>query len=360
MSEQHAVMLRQAGYASCRAAVDSAFELFPLRIAGRKVLIKPNALRRSAPEEAVTTHPAVIKAIVDRVLEDKPGVLWVGDNPGAAGYGGNEDCFRGTGLMEGAGGHYMNISNKSAAVPFALAEEGTIQVSSAVLEADIIISVPKFKTHGLTILTGAIKNSYGILPGGLKGRMHQRAGNPGAFQRMLVEVFKLRVPDLFIMDAIVGMQGNGPASKDLRHIGLIMAADNAVAMDAVMARMVGLAPRELPVLPLAAAQGLGSFEQEDIRIDGEFRLLHEFRLPPMPDAGYSVPGLQHLLDRSVAVSPVVDGELCIGCGECVEICPGKALVMEGELPRVDIGKCIKCFCCQELCPQKGIQLKADQ
>jgi uncharacterized protein (DUF362 family)/NAD-dependent dihydropyrimidine dehydrogenase PreA subunit len=359
MNGKHTVMLRQAGYASCRAAVDSALELFPLRLTGRKVLIKPNALRRAAPEEAITTHPAVIKAIVDRVLEDRPAELWVGDNPGAAGYGSNEDCFRITGLMEGAGGHYVNISNKSAAVPFPLAEEGRIQVSSAVLEADIIISVPKFKTHGLTVLSGAIKNSYGILPGGIKGRMHQRAGNPGAFQRMLVEVFKLRVPDLFIMDAIVGMQGNGPASKDLRHIGLIMASDNAVAMDAVMAGMVGIAPGDLPVLPLAAAQGLGSFEQDDIRIDGEFRLLHDFMLPPMPESGYAAPGLQHYIDRSVAVSPVVNRDLCIGCGECVEICPGRALTMEGEFPRVDLGKCIQCFCCQELCPQKGIQLKTD-
>jgi uncharacterized protein (DUF362 family)/NAD-dependent dihydropyrimidine dehydrogenase PreA subunit len=358
MNEKHTVMLRQASYAACRAAVDSAFKLFPLPFTGKKVLIKPNALRKAAPEEAVTTHPAVLKAVVDRVLEDKPGALWVGDNPGLAGYGNNEDCFRATGLMEAAGEHYVNISNKSAAVPFALAGEGNIQVSSAVLEADIVISVPKFKTHGLTVLSGAIKNSYGILPGALKGRMHQRAGSPGGFQRMILEVFKLRVPDLFIMDAILGMQGNGPASKDLRHIGLIMASDNAVALDAVMAGMVGLDPGELPVLALAAAQGLGSFAKDDIRIDGEFKVLHDFSLPPMPEGGYAAPGLQRYIDGSTAVSPVVNADLCIGCGECVDICPGKALAMEGELPRVDLGKCIQCYCCQELCPQKGIQLKA--
>jgi uncharacterized protein (DUF362 family)/NAD-dependent dihydropyrimidine dehydrogenase PreA subunit len=359
MNEKHTVMLRQTNYATCRTAVDSALQLFPLRFTDKKVLIKPNVLRRAAPEEAVTTHPAVVKAVIDRVLEDRPRALWVGDNPGVAGYGANEDCFRTTGLMEAAGAHYVNISNKSASVPFALAEEGTIQVSSAVLEADIVISVPKFKTHGLTVLSGAIKNSYGILPGALKGRMHQRAGSPGGFQRMILEVFKLRVPDLFIMDAVVGMQGNGPTSKDLRHIGLIIASDNAVALDAVMARMAGIAPGELPVLALAAAEGLGSFEQEDIHLDGECKPLHDFKLPPMPAGGYAAPGLQHFIDRSVAVSPVVDRDLCIGCGECVDICPGEALSMEGELPRVDLGKCIKCYCCQELCPQKAIQLQAD-
>jgi len=356
---KHTVMLRQADYASCRTAVDSALQLFPLSFTGKKVLIKPNVLRRAAPEEAVTTHPAVVKAVIDRVLEDKPGALQVGDNPGVAGYGSNEDCFRTTGIMDAAGKHYVNISNRSAALPFALAQEGTIQVSSAVLEADIVISVPKFKTHGLTVLSGAIKNSYGILPGAIKGRMHQRAGNPGAFQRMLVEVFKLRVPDLFIMDAIVGMQGNGPTSKDLRHIGLIIASDNAVAMDAVMAEMTGIAPDALPVLVLAAAQGLGSFAREDILIDGDFKRLHDFVLPPMPEGGYAVPGMQRFIDKSVAVNPVVNSELCTGCGECVGICPGGALSMKDTLPRVELGKCIKCYCCQELCPQKSIQLKAE-
>ena len=360
MRGNHVVMLCPAAYGSCRAAVDRAFELFPLNLEGKKVLIKPNVLRRAAPEEAVTTHPAVVKAIVDRVLESKPGALWVGDNPGLVGYGENEDCFKAAGLKEAAGKHYMNINEKSAAVPFAPVAEGTIQVSSAVLEADIIISVPKFKTHGLTVLSGAIKNNYGILPGALKGLLHQRAGNPQAFQRTMLDVFKLRVPDLFIMDAILGMQGNGPAGKDLRHIGLIMASDNAVAMDAVMARMVGLDPRSLLALVLAAEQGLGSFENDDIRIDGEFKTLPDFRLPPMPESGYAAPGMQQFFDNALAVNPVVNSELCTSCAKCAEICPAKALRMEGSFLRVDLGKCIKCYCCQELCPQSAIQLKANR
>ena len=356
MNGKHTVMLRQATYATCRTAVDSAFKCFPLRLTDKKVLIKPNALRRAAPEEAVTTHPAVLKAVVDRVLEDKPSELWVGDNPGVTGYGCNEDCFRAAGLMEVAGEYYVNISNRSTAISFAPAAEGNILVSSAVLEADIVISVPKFKTHGLTVLTGAIKNSYGILPGGLKGRMHKQAGNPETFLHMILEVFKLRVPDLFIMDAIVGMQGNGPACKDLRHIGLIMASDNAVAMDAVMAAMMELDPNDVPILALAAAQGLGSLEKGDIRIDGECKPLHGFMLPAMSEHG-SVGSA--FMDKVLSASPAINGDLCIGCGECVEICPGKALIMEGELPRVDLDKCIRCYCCQELCPQKSILLKTD-
>jgi len=357
MRGKHLVMLRPAAYDACRAAVDAAFELFPLNLAGKKVLIKPNVLRRSAPEEAVTTHPAVVKAVIERVLESKPGALWVGDNPGVVGYGENEDCFIATGLRDAAGEYYVNLNERTTTVPFAASADGKIQVSSAVLEADIIISVPKFKTHGLTVLSGAIKNSYGILPGALKGLMHQRAGNPMAFQRMVLDVFKLRVPDLFIMDAIVGMQGNGPASKDLRHIGLIMASDNAVAMDAVMSRMVDLDPGNLPALVLAAEQGLGSFEKDDLMIDGEFKTLQGFMLPPMPESGYAAPGMLQFFDKALAAAPVVNTELCTLCGECVEICPPNALKVEGTLLNVDLGKCIKCYCCQELCPQSAIQLK---
>ena len=102
-----------------------------------------------------------------------------------------------------------------------------IGVSQEIMDADIFISLPKFKTHGLTVLTGAIKNSYGILPGAQKARLHQLAGTPKRFHEVIVEVFRLRVPDMFIMDAVVGMEGNGPASPDVREIGLILAADNA-------------------------------------------------------------------------------------------------------------------------------------
>ena len=121
----------------------------------------------------------------------------------------------------------------------------TVSVSRMVLEADVLISLPKFKTHGLTVITGAIKNSYGILPGAQKAKLHQAAGSPDRFHEAVVEVFRLRVPDLFILDAVVGMEGNGPASPDLREIGLILASDNAVALDSVMAFMVGCDPGRL-------------------------------------------------------------------------------------------------------------------
>ncbi len=107
------------------------------------------------------------------------------------------------------------------------------------------------------MITGAIKNSYGFIPGAQKAMLHKAAGSPKRFHEAIVAVFSLRVPDLFIMDAVVGMEGNGPASPDLRDIGLILASDNAVAMDAVVADMMGCDPGRILFLQKAKAAGLG-------------------------------------------------------------------------------------------------------
>ena len=144
----------------------------------------------------------------------------------------------------------------------------TVSLSRIVLEADIIISLPKFKTHGLTVITGAIKNSYGFLPGAQKAKLHKAAGSPERFHELVVEVFRLRVPDLFLVDAVVGMEGNGPASPDLRDIGLILASDNAVALDAVMATMMGCEPGRLRFLQKAKEAGLGDYDLSRLKSSG--------------------------------------------------------------------------------------------
>jgi ferredoxin len=226
------------------------------------------------------------------------------------------------------------------------------------LDADIIISLPKFKTHGLTVMTGAIKNSYGFLPGAQKARLHKIAGSPRRFHEMLVDVFQLRVPDLFIVDAVVGMEGNGPASPDLRDIGLILASDNAVAVDAVMATMMGCDPGRLRFLQKAKAAGLGDFDLSNIEVIGELKKLPDLKLPPLGgEASTGNRALQNRLHDLTLLRPQADPELCSGCGTCVDQCAASALSMNGDMPLVDADKCIACFCCQEICPEKAIALK---
>lgn len=352
------VMIHPANYENVREAVDRAFDLFPIRIEGRKVLIKPNVLRVSEVNEAIATHPAVLRAVVDKVKSLGPASLVIGDNPGVFSYGANEEAFTRTGLMEAAGGYYQNIGTDSLKVAFNPDFMPVVSVSRIVMESDVIISLPKFKTHGLTVVTGAIKNSYGILPGAQKARLHKAAGSPERFHEMLVEVFRLRVPDFFLVDAVIGMEGNGPASSELRDIGLVLASDNAVALDTVIARMMGCDPARLRFLQKARELGLGDHDLERIEIIGELKPISDFKLPPLGgEANINNPAIQEVIHSRTILRPQADPDLCTGCGTCIDQCPVSALSMGDAVPVVNPEMCITCFCCQEMCPEKAIALK---
>ena len=354
----HHVMIHPASYENCREAVDRAFALFPQEIAGKKVVIKPNVLRSSAAEEHIVTHPSLLRAVVEKVEKMSPAAIVVGDNPGLFSYGDNENSFERTGLMDAAKGYYRNLGDAPQRLSFNPDFMPEVGVSGEIMDADILISLPKFKTHGLTVMTGAIKNSYGILPGAQKARLHRIAGTPERFHDVIVEVFRLRVPDLFIMDAVVGMEGNGPASPDLREIGLVLAADNAVALDGVVARMMGLDPGRLRFLQKAKAMGLGDFDPQMTEIDGEMRILTDFKLPPLGgEAILGNPAIQELMQNKTQLRPHADPELCTACGACIDHCPVSALAMKEDFPVVDADICITCFCCQEICPEKAMALR---
>ncbi len=351
------VLIHPATYENVRLAIDRVFEVFPLVLEGKRVLIKPNVLRASEPKEAVTTYPAVVRAVVEKAETMRPASIIVGDNPGLMCYGNNEETLQRAGLIEAAKGYYRNIGNDARELDFNPDFLPKVSVSTAVLESDIIISLPKFKTHGLTVVTGAIKNSFGFLPGAQKAKLHMAAGSVERFHRMIVDIFRLRVPDLFIVDAVVGMEGNGPVSPDLRDIGLILASDNGVTMDAVIATMMGIDPRLLLFLRTAREKGLGDFDLKSVEIIGELEKLPDFKLPPLGgEANINNPDLREQMRTKTLLRPRANPDLCTGCGSCVEYCPASALSMGDKYPQVDAGTCITCFCCQEMCPEKAMTL----
>jgi len=351
------VLIHPASYENIGPAVDRAFEFFPLDLKGRKVLLKPNVLRASAAREGITTHPALVRAVLEKVRAMEPASLVVGDNPGLFNYGANEEAFRTTGLMEAAGPSYRNIGTDARKVGFNPGFIREVSVSADVLDADIVISLPRFKTHGLTVISGAIKNSYGILPGAQKAMLHRLAGGAERFHEMIVDVFMLRVPDLFIMDAVIGMEGNGPASPELRDVGLVLASDNAVAMDSVVATMMGCDPGLLRFLRKAREKGLGDYDPASIQIIGDMKVIPGFKLPPLGgEAVTGNQGMQQFISRKIMMRPRADRQSCTGCGTCVEHCPVSALIMQDGIPVVDADACISCFCCQEMCPEKAMTL----
>jgi len=144
----------------------------------------------------------------------------------------------------------------------------------------------------------------------------------------------------------------------LRDIGLVLAADNAVALDAVIATMMGCDPARLLFLQRAKEMGLGDYDLQRIDVIGELRHLPDFKLPPLSgEAIASNPAMQAAMDQRIGLRPQADPDLCTGCGTCVDQCPVSALSMSQHVPEVDSKTCIRCFCCQEICPERAIALR---
>jgi uncharacterized protein (DUF362 family)/Pyruvate/2-oxoacid:ferredoxin oxidoreductase delta subunit len=226
-------------------------------------------------------------------------------------------------------------------------------------DADVIINLPKLKTHGMTMLTGAVKNLFGCVPGKRKVQWHFNTGvNHDLFMRMLVELCALLKPRLTIMDAIVGMEGNGPGSGDPRQIGVVIAGHDPVAVDAVSSRLVGVAPERLPILRAAAAAGVGEMRPDRITVLGESlsdAAVRHFRLPPQAHLEWRLPEwARRSLKNAFTTKPVIDHSACIQCGICQGHCPQAAIEIQGNALEIRYRDCIRCFCCQEFCPQGAI------
>jgi uncharacterized Fe-S center protein len=229
-----------------------------------------------------------------------------------------------------------------------------------VVDADVLISLPKFKTHGLTLFTGGVKNLFGCLPGLQKAEMHLRAPKSEAFSQMLVDLLVAVRPGLTIMDAIVGMEGNGPSNGAPRKIGAVLASTDPVAVDCVACQIVGVAPMDVATTRLATAQGKGEGDPRHIEVAGdriERMRIDGFRLPSGHGGIWRTARLTSFLQSRLVAKPAVVAELCRGCWTCEEHCPAAAISRNGRLPAFDYGKCIRCYCCQEMCLHDAIALR---
>ncbi len=322
-------------------------------LSGKIVFIKPNMIGLFPPHQHATTHPLVISAIAKFFREAGAKVI-VGDNCGMGGYGLNQKVAQVTGIIDAVNDAYKNIAMNTSLVSLGSKFMDSIAVSRDILEADLLINVPKMKTHSLTVVTGAVKNMFGIVAGAGKSRCHRLAPGVRDFGELLADIYSIRPPDLTIMDGIVSMEGNGPTSGTPKHVGKILASTNAIALDAVMCRIMGLPPEEVHHIRHASQDGLGPIDTDSIEIVGEKPEEVPFKLP-MTIKRFSFLG--RLVNRGFfgTISRrrlVLDKKLCKKCKICVEGCPTKAMQME-EFPGINEDRCIRCLCCQELCPDSA-------
>jgi uncharacterized protein (DUF362 family)/Pyruvate/2-oxoacid:ferredoxin oxidoreductase delta subunit len=325
---------------------------------GNRVLLKPNLLVAKTPEKAVTTHPSVVKAVI-QLVRDAGGVPMVGDSPAIEGLAkvaskaGISDVVRemNCGLVDFDDGVEVKGTHQGVFT--------RLEVARAVMDSDHLINLPKLKTHGMTTMTLSVKNLFGCIPGTKKIQWHLRAGvNRHYFAHMLVDIYGIIRPRLNLVDAVVGMEGEGPSGGNPRKIGLIFAGSDGIAVDAAICKVLGLPPQNLLTNRIASELGLGASRLEDIEIVGEGIEEVEvrgFRLPRSMEPQWGLPRpLRWLLRNWLTAKPSVRRDLCELCGLCVEGCPPGAMAKVNEEIDVDYSKCIRCFCCSEVCPEGAI------
>jgi uncharacterized protein (DUF362 family)/Pyruvate/2-oxoacid:ferredoxin oxidoreductase delta subunit len=329
---------------------------------GDRVLLKPNLLAPKLPEAAVTTHPEVVRAVALEVM-NAGGEVFLGDSPAV---GSLSAVLKKTGIMPVVQelGIQMVPFRTPITIPvpaggvyksFLLAEEAT--------GYDLILNLPKFKTHGMMTLTLAVKNMFGTVVGAAKPGWHLQASDQARFADMLLDIWRTLPPGLSIMDGITAMEGNGPGSGDPMDLGILMASPSALAMDTVAGSVAGLVMEKHPVLYQAVVRGFEGAQRDQVKVLGEaIEDVHEsFVLPKSASrVDFWLPGwMRRSMRKSLNSFPQLNPELCTSCGECAAICPADAIALYRKPSTggvVDKDKCISCFCCQEVCPERAIDI----
>lgn len=334
-----------------------------------RVLIKPNLLSPKPPEEAITTHPLVLKAVIELVQSTGAKPV-VGESSG--GFLVEESltakAFKETGTEEVCKQLGVEMINFDRVEAREIINSGStvdsFRLPLAVLEADFIISLPKLKTHGLTLFTGAVKNLYGVIPGLKKIEYHRRFPNANRFMEVIVDLFELVAADFAVMDGVVGLAGDGPGSSGIPcNVGSILAGADPVALDTVAASYLGYSDSQIRYLNLAAQRGLGRGDLDQIGIKGDFSQ-REYKKYDLPSNAF----LSHLpnfilrpLSQGLMSKPAIDQQSCTQCRTCLDSCPQQVIIEQQDRNNtyleIDESECSKCLCCQEVCPFDAIELK---
>ncbi|MGE5628741.1 MAG: DUF362 domain-containing protein [Solirubrobacterales bacterium] len=334
---------------------------------GSKVLLKPNMLSIEEAESPVVTNYKLFEAVI-RIIKDYSSDITFGDSPG---FGDSRKAAEKSGLMAVADKYGVKFDDFRDSVHIVL--ENSIlckswTVARAAYEADVVITLPKLKTHAMAYFTGAIKNQFGCIPGTMKASWHTRMPEANNFCKMLLDLNTLVKTSFAILDGIIAMEGNGPRSGKPKRMDTIIMGGSMSAVDSAAVRLIGYDdPLEVPALKEAFDSKWGPVLPNEYIVLGE-------SVENMKCIGFELcrtggnfywinPQVTNFLKNMIAPSPALIEEKCIGCGRCMEVCPEKPKVIEmvkkngRSLPRWEMKQCIRCFCCQELCPKGAIETK---
>lgn len=325
-------------------AVKKALSLIDFSFGGvKRVLIKPNIAWPAKPELSITTHPSVIESIC-KILKHKNIEILIGESS-------IFDTRQGFQVSEikSVADRYNAQTVIFGTTP--LLVRNNITLPRILQEIDLIINVPKLKTHTLTKYTGAVKNVFGFIPGGRKAMFHKRYPKVEDLAGFFVELYTLVNPGLTIMDGIIGMEGDGPSAGVPKKSALVLASRDGIALDRVACKIIGI--KNVWTNRIALMRGLG----KKFEIVGNSHLSVPFR-KPSSIIGSAVGLLPKSIRESLGTQRIIiDKHKCTECGLCKKHCPVSAI---DERHNINYSKCIHCYCCQEICPNHAVTIKLNR
>lgn len=332
-----------------------------------RILLKPNLLTRAEDSRAVTTHPAVFEAVIKLLHKENYNNLKYGDSPGHP--GNIEKTAEICGLTKIAEKFQIPMAdfNTGSTVEYLHGRlTRKYEICNGVLESDAIVNICKMKTHQLETITGAVKNLFGCVYGLNKSASHAKFPDAHSFAQMLIELNLILKPRLHIMDGVVAMEGNGPASGTPTYMNVLIFSDDPIALDATFCKLINLDPRNVPTVYYGEKLNLGNRHEEDIEIVGVESLVNYIRkdfdvIRDGQDESLKWKLIKHL--KWISRRPVIDKVKCTKCGVCVKTCPLEKTAVDfvsdrrDSAPVYDYKACIRCYCCQEMCPAGAITTK---
>lgn len=337
----------------------------PIVKQGDNVVIKPNLVMGRRPDEATTTHPEFIAAII-RAVKKRGGTAIIAESPGGPYTKASlRAIYNRTGITQVAEreGAVLNYDVGYEEVP---SKDGRVvsafNIITPIAHADVVISAAKLKTHGQMTYSGAVKNLFGAVPGLMKPEFHYRFPEKADFGAMIVDLCKTISPAISFIDGIVGMEGNGPTGGTPKEFDVILAGTNPHAVDLVACSLIGFSADKIPTLADAVSRGLCPHDVSDVEITGEGIDGKKIKIKAPDSVSLDfvadLPAFLRVpIGKMLTPRPAIVKRTCIGCGKCAESCPQHTIKIVGGKAEIDYSKCIKCYCCHEMCPKRSIKIK---
>ena len=334
---------------------------------GKKVVIKPNLVSKKKPEAAATTHPSLVWAVA-KLCRARGAEVIIAESPGGL-YEKNilQGIYRVTGMEQAAAesGAVLNfdLSEKTVKNGDAMYLK-SLEILTPVAEADTVINISKLKTHGMMVYTGAVKNMFGTVAGLKKAEYHMNMSDYDAFANSIIDIYLASKPALNIIDAVIGMERDGPTAGDPKRMNLLLSGEDGFETDLAALGVIGVDPNRVPVLKNAITRGLCPADWQSLSYSGLTP-----REAAVPDfiVNYNeqfnnlhfLPGIfGKWFSGMISPRPVFHREKCRSCGECAKCCPAKVITVTKENgATADLNRCIRCYCCQELCPFQAVSIR---